>query len=195
MLSFFYLQSVKIKNIMGKRSKNITEELQKFIEKQHLFFVGTAAPTGTVNVSPKGLDSLRVIDEHTIVWRNLTGSGNETAAHLLQSNRMTIMFCDFVDKPKILRLYGQAQIYHRQDEEYHHYIDLFPKCKGSRQIIKMVVDLVQVSCGFAVPIMKYKHDRSQLVDWAENKGDEGIKAYWQEKNTKSLDEFPTGIQV
>jgi hypothetical protein len=178
---------------MGKRSHQITGELKSFIERQHIFFVATAAPTGFVNLSPKGLDSLKVIDEKTIVWRNLTGSGNETAAHLLLSNRMTIMFCDFVDKPKILRLYGQAEIFHPHDEAYHKYIDLFTKSPGSRQIIKMDVNLVQESCGFAVPIMEYKHDRSILVDWAENKGEEGIRNYWQEKNTKSLDEFPTGI--
>jgi hypothetical protein len=182
-----------MKKIMGKRSEHITEELQKFIQKQHLFFVGTAAPTGTVNISPKGLDSLRVIDEHTIVWRNLTGSGNETAAHLLQSNRMTIMFCDFIDKPKILRLYGSAVIYHTQDDKFNEYIGLFPENNGSRQIIKMNIDLVQVSCGFAVPIMEYKQDRSILVDWAKDKSTEGIKDYWKEKNTKSIDNFPTGM--
>jgi hypothetical protein len=178
---------------MGKRSHQITGELKLFIEMQHIFFVATAAPNGFVNLSPKGLDSLKVIDEKTIVWRNLTGSGNETAAHLLLSKRMTIMFCDFVDKPKILRLYGQAEIYHPYDKEYHNYIDLFDKSPGSRQIIKMEVNLVQESCGFAVPIMEYKYDRSILVDWAENKGEEGIRNYWQEKNTKSLDEFPTKI--
>lgn len=178
---------------MGKKYDSITPEQKDFIENQKIFFVGTAASDGRVNVSPKGMDSFRVIDENKIVWLNLTGSGNETAAHLLKNSRMTIMFCAFEGNPLILRLYGSAKIYHKRDSEYHKYIGLFSENQGSRQIIEMEIDLVQTSCGFAVPLMDYKEDRTTLNSWAEKKGDEGIKEYWKNKNMKSIDGFDTKI--
>ncbi len=178
---------------MGKKYTKISTEHQEFIKQQHLFFVGTAAADGNVNVSPKGMDSFRVIDENKVVWLNLTGSGNETAAHLLKNNRMTIMFCAFTGKPLILRLYGTAKIYHPRDKEYLEHIDLFPTTPGSRQIIVMEVDLVQSSCGFAVPFMDFKEDRTVLKDWAEKQGQDKIENYWEEKNTQSIDGFETKI--
>ncbi|MGY6650170.1 pyridoxamine 5'-phosphate oxidase family protein [Wenyingzhuangia sp. IMCC45574] len=178
---------------MGKKYAEIGQEHQEFIKKQPIFFVGTAAATGNVNVSPKGMDSFRVIDANKIVWLNLTGSGNETAAHLLKSNRMTIMFCAFEGKPLILRLYGTAKIYHPRDVEYQEYISLFPTTAGSRQVIVMDIDLVQSSCGFAVPFMDFKEDRTVLKDWAEKQGQEKIENYWEEKNTQSIDGFETKI--
>ena len=178
---------------MGKKLPEITNELQNFINKQKIFFVGTAATEGNVNVSPKGMDSFRIINKNKIVWLNLTGSGNETAAHLLQNSRMTIMFSAFEGKPLILRLYGTAKIYHQRDKEYYSFIDLFPSTPGARQIIEMDVNLVQSSCGFAVPLLDYKEDRSILKDWAQKKGDNKIKEYWKEKNTKSIDGFDTEI--
>jgi len=178
---------------MGKQLDSITPELIEFISNQKIFFVGTAAETGRVNVSPKGSDSFRVIDSNTIIWLNLTGSGNETAAHLLRNDRMTIMFCAFEGKPMILRLYGQAKIFHQRDPEFHQYIDLFPSNTGSRQIILMDLDLVQTSCGFAVPFMDYKEERETLNSWSTKQGREGITEYWGNKNTKSIDGFETGI--
>ncbi|NME71606.1 pyridoxamine 5'-phosphate oxidase family protein [Flammeovirga aprica] len=178
---------------MGKKLDFITPELQTFIESQKMFFVGTAADEGRVNISPKGMDSFRVIDQNKIVWLNLTGSGNETAAHLLINNRMTIMFCAFEGKPLILRLYGTANIYHQRDEQFHQYADLFPENIGTRQIIEMDVDLVQTSCGFGVPLMDYKEDRTILNDWAKKQGEDKIKDYWKEKNSKSIDGFETKI--
>ncbi|WP_111670947.1 pyridoxamine 5'-phosphate oxidase family protein [Algoriphagus litoralis] len=178
---------------MGKQLEVITPELTKFIENQRIFFVGTAAESGRVNVSPKGTDSFRVIDSNTIVWLNLTGSGNETAAHLLKNDRMTIMFCAFEGNPMILRLYGHSKIYHNRDPEFKQYIDLFPANTGSRQIIEMQVDLVQTSCGFAVPFMDYKEDRETLNSWSIKQGYDGIAEYWERKNTKSIDGFETGI--
>ena len=177
---------------MGKQLPSITPKLQTFIENQKVFFVGTAMREGRVNVSPKGMDSLRVMDANRVIWLNLTGSGNETAAHLLESDRMTIMFCAFEGKPMILRLYGSAKVYHPRDEEYQQYIDLFPTMLGSRQIIDLAVDLVQTSCGFAVPFMDFREERTQLTTWAEHKGEAGIKKYWQEKNSHSLDGHDTG---
>jgi hypothetical protein len=128
-----------------------------------------------------------------LVWLNLTGSGNETATHLLSLNRMTIMTCAFEGKPMILRLYGTATVYHPRDREWKEYIDLFPKYTGSRQLILMEVDLVQTSCGMSVPLMDYKGDRNELTRWADKKGALKIQNYWKEKNTESLDGHPTGI--
>lgn len=178
---------------MGKQLESITVELKEFIQNQKMFFVGTAAEEGRVNVSPKGTDSFRVIDPNTIAWLNLTGSGNETAAHLLLNDRMTIMFCAFEGKPMILRLYGKGKIYHNRDKEYQELIDLFPENTGARQIIEMQVDLVQTSCGFAVPFMDYKEERETLNAWSTKQGHEGIEEYWKNKNTLSIDGFETKI--
>lgn len=178
---------------MGKKLSGIGSEQRSFIEKQHIFFVGTAASDGQVNVSPKGTDSLRVIHENKVVWLNLTGSGNETAAHLIKNNRMTILFCAFEGKPMILRLYGNAVIFHKRDEGFKKYVHLFPPNAGARQIIVMQVDLVQTSCGFAVPFMDYREERTTLNLWAEKQGEENIKEYWKNKNTQSIDGFETNI--
>ena len=178
---------------MGKRYNRIPDKLQTFIQKQKIFFVATARSEGTINLSPKGLDSLRIINETKVVWLNLTGSGNETAAHLLENSRMTIMFCAFEGNPMILRLYGAAKIYHPRDEAFGQYIDQFPPNPGARQIIKLEIDMVQTSCGFAVPFMDFKEERSRLKDWAINKGEEGVQEYWQKKNLTSIDGFETGI--
>lgn len=178
---------------MGKKLDAINKDLQNFIEQQKIFFVGTAATEGSVNVSPKGMDSFRVLNSNKIIWMNLTGSGNETAAHLLKNNRMTIMFCAFEGKPLILRLYGTAKIYHPRDLEYNNLIHLFPKTPGARQVIEMEVDLVQTSCGFAVPFLDYKEDRTVLKDWAEKQGEDKLKTYREQKNAKSIDGFETKI--
>jgi hypothetical protein len=178
---------------MGKRLDSIPEELKVFIEKQKIFFVGTAASEGSVNISPKGCDSFRVIGKNKVVWVNLTGSGNETAAHLIKNNRMTIMFCAFEGKPLILRLYGKAKIYHKRDAEFHEYIGLFPDNSGSRQVIEMDVDLVQTSCGYGVPFLDFREERNTLNSWAEKQGEERIAAYWKEKNTTSIDGYETNI--
>lgn len=178
---------------MGKRLDHITSELKEFVKKQKIFFVGTAAEDGRVNVSPKGIDSFRVLGDNKIIWLNLTGSGNETAAHLLKNDRMTILFCAFEGKPIILRLYGNSKIYHSRDKEFDKYLSLFPKTAGSRQIIEMDVDLVQTSCGFAVPFMDFKEERTNLITWAEKQGNNKIEKYWSEKNTQSIDGFETKI--
>lgn len=178
---------------MSHQFQNISPELQQFIQNQKIFFVGTAMSEGRVNVSPKGMDSLRILDANRLVWLNLTGSGNETAAHLLESNRMTIMFCAFEGKPLILRLYGVAKMFHERDEAFHQYIGLFPKMLGARQIVEMEIDLVQTSCGYGVPLMDFKEERTILQTWAEKKGKTGIADYWEEKNQVSIDGYPTKI--
>ena len=167
----------------------ISESLISFIENQKIFFVGTARNEGSVNVSPKGMDTFKIINSNKIVWLNLTGSGNETAAHLQENNRMTIMFCSFEEKPLILRLYGKAKIHHEDEIEFQENISFFPKHVGARQIIIMKVEKVQTSCGFAVPFMEFKKERSQLTRWADKKGENGIKKYWKDKNSTSIDGY------
>jgi hypothetical protein len=178
---------------MGKKFTEISEDIKKFIEAQQLFFVGTAADEGRVNISPKGMDSFRVLNATKIIWLNVTGSGNETAAHLLKNNRMTIMFCAFEGKPNILRLYGEAKIYHERDQEFQEYLPRFRSLAGARQIIEMDVDLVQTSCGMAVPFLEYKKERTHLNDWAEKQGKEKMTTYQLEKNAVSIDGFETKI--
>ncbi|MCC5939757.1 MAG: pyridoxamine 5'-phosphate oxidase family protein [Lunatimonas sp.] len=178
---------------MGKKFTSLNADTRDFIEAQKIFFVGTAAAEGRVNVSPKGMDTLRVLDDNLLVWLNLTGSGNETAAHLRLLPRMTILFCAFEGKPMILRLYGTAKIFHPRDVSFGEYLGLFPNISGARQVVELSIDLVQTSCGFAVPLMEFKEERPTLSAWADRKGAEGIEAYWLEKNTKSIDGLETGI--
>ncbi len=178
---------------MATQFSELRPGLIDFINTQKIFFTGTAANTGRVNVSPKGMDTFRVIDSNTVAWLNLTGSGNETAAHLLKHNRITIMFCAFQEPPLILRLYGSAQTYHVGDLEYKKHIHLFPDIPGSRQIIVVSIAMVQTSCGYGVPLMNFEQDRTRLKEWGEAKDPETLKEYWAQKNTKSIDGFETQI--
>ena len=178
---------------MGKQYPSISEKLIDFIIRQQIFFVATAAADGRINLSPKGMDSLRIVTPNQVVWLNLTGSGNETAAHLLENDRMTLMFCAFGGDPKILRLYGHARCHYPDSSEWETHIGRFPSLPGARQIIVMEVDLVATSCGFGVPLFEYRGEREALREWAKKKGEEGLKAYWQDRNRISLDGKPTGI--
>lgn len=178
---------------MSEKFPQLSAEHIAFIQRQHIYFVGTAAAEGFVNVSPKGLDSLRVVSPQEVIWLNLTGSGNETAAHLLEQPRMTIMFCSFDTQPLILRLYGQAEAIHPRDAAWESLITQFPEDPGARQIFRLKLQLVQTSCGFAVPQYAYQGDRQTLQKWSQKKGNDGIEDYWREKNALSLDGKETGI--
>ncbi len=178
---------------MGKQYTQLTDKLTDFIARQKLFFVGTAAADGRVNVSPKGMDTLRVVTPNRVVWLNLTGSGNETAAHLRELARITLMFCAFEGDPLILRVYGQARALHPRDPQWSTLLALFPNFKGTRQLVDIAIELVQTSCGLGVPFLDFKSERNQLEPWAEKKGAEGIRQYWEEKNQLSLDGKPTEI--
>ena len=178
---------------MGKHYSAIDADIQAFIERQHVFFVGTAAADGRVNISPKGQDTLRVLDANRVAWLNLTGSGNETAAHLLELNRMTLMWCAFEGRPNILRLYGTAAIYHPRDAQWAELLPLFPALPGARQVVVMTVDLVQTSCGMAVPFLDYRAERDELNHSMEKRGPEQVQQYWQNRNARSIDGKPTGI--
>ena len=176
---------------MSKLYTQISEKLQQFIEDQKIFFVATATADSRINLSPKGMDSLRVLDANRVAWLNVTGSGNETAAHVQENPRMTLMFTAFEDNPLILRLYGTATTIHKDDPEWQQLFPLFTPLPGARQIFDLTVDLVQTSCGMAVPLYDYIGEREQLNAWATKKGEEGVEAYWKETNHTSLDGKPT----
>lgn len=180
---------------MGKQFPQIDDQHRRFIEDQHMFFVATAARDGRVNVSPKGLDSLRVLGPNRVVWLNGTGSGNESAAHLLDNPRMTLMFCAVEGRPLILRLYGIARAVHADDTDWDELVALFPPLPGARNIFVLDVDLVQTSCGHGVPLYDYVGQRDIMAQWATKKGDDGLHAYQQEKNRVSIDGRPTGLPV
>lgn len=178
---------------MGQRHTEISDKLSEFISQQKMFFVGTATADSRVNISPKGMDSLRVLDKNRLVWLNVTGSGNETAAHIQENSRMTIMFASFEGKPMILRLYGKARVVHKNEDEWENLYRLFKPMVGARQVFDLTVELVQTSCGMAVPFMDYVEERDQLDHWAALQGEEGIKNYWEKNNQLSLDNKPTNI--
>ncbi len=174
----------------------LNTSLINFIRAQPMFFVATAANDGCVNVSPKGLESLRVLSETKIIWLNLSGSGNETAAHVRECPRMTLMFCAFEGDAMILRIYGKAKMVHPFDRAWEELAISFPKMAGSRQIFEVDIDLVQTSCGTGVPHMKFIEQRgpTELLPFYENLGEEGVKAYWARKNRFSIDHKLTGIE-
>jgi hypothetical protein len=180
---------------MAKLYESITDDLAAFIRAQPLFFVASAPLDGEghVNVSPKGLDCLRILSPSRVAYLDLTGSGNETSAHLEENGRITFMFCAFSGPPRILRLYGQGQVVLPQTDAWETYAPLFEHYPGTRQIIVADITRVQTSCGFAVPLMDYVGQRDTLIRWAEAKGEAGLAAYHQEKNMTSIDGRPTPL--
>ena len=178
---------------MAQQFPELSDRLINFIHQQHLFFVGTATESSRVNISPKGMDSLRIINKNQIIWLNVTGSGNETAGHVQVNPRMTLMFCAFSGPPMILRIYGNAQVIHQQDADWKQRYQLFDPLPGSRQIFVLDIDLVQTSCGMAVPYYDYIGERELLNNWAVKKGTTGIEDYWREKNAVTLDGIATDI--
>lgn len=178
---------------MGQQFSEMLDKHKEFVENQKIFFVGTATADSRVNVSPKGMDSLRVLDGNRVIWLNVTGSGNETSAHVQISPRMTIMFVAFEGNPMILRLYGKAKAIHHGDQEWEALFSLFEPIPGARQIFDMSIDLVQSSCGLSIPYFDYRGERNELKDWAAKKGAEGIQEYWIKKNQNTIDGIPTYI--
>ncbi|MBI3345184.1 MAG: pyridoxamine 5'-phosphate oxidase family protein [Gammaproteobacteria bacterium] len=174
---------------MGKIHEQISDELTDWIQRQHVFFVATAplAPDGHVNCSPKGGDSFRVIDSHTVAYQDLTGSGAETIAHLRENGRIVIMFCAFEGAPKIVRLHGRGEVIIPAHPDFEPLSAFFPENLGMRAIIRTKVARISDSCGFAVPIFDYQGQRDLLDKWTEAKGDAKLKEYRQEKNARSID--------
>jgi hypothetical protein len=181
---------------MAKQFPHLDPHHHRFIAEQHIFFTASAAPAGRVNVSPRSTDMFRVLGDNAVMYLDRTGSGNETAAHLSVTDRLTIMFCALAGPPLILRLYGRGRVIHRNSEEFaarlaRHYENRAPL--GARQMIHLDVDLVQTSCGYGVPLFDYLEERPQMDAWARAKGSDGLEAYWREKNQRSIDGLPTGL--
>jgi len=173
----------------------LTERYIDFINEQNLFFVATAAADGRVNVSPKGMDTLRVPEEDRIVWLNLSGSGNETAAHLAEHDRITLMFMAFQVRALIVRVYGRGRVIHPRDPDWDALIGLFPEMAGSRQIVDIRVESAAQSCGTGVPRFDLVEDQGpvELLPYFDKLGEEGVKRFWQKKNQVSIDGKPTHI--
>ncbi len=180
---------------MSKPSSILTDRYIDFIKAQRLFFVATAARDGRVNLSPKGMDTLRILGNDRIVWLNLSGSGNETAAHLAEHDRITLMFCALEGRALIVRVYGHAKVIHPRDPEWNELIDLFPTLPGSRQIVDIAVDLAQQSCGTGVPRYELVEERGpgELLPFYDKMGEDGVERYWEKKNQTSIDGKPTHI--
>lgn len=178
---------------MGKQFDALLPEHVEFIKRQHIFFVASAplAEDGHVNVSPKGHDVFRVLTESRAAYLDMTGSGSETGAHLMENGRLTVMFCAFEGSPNILRLYGQGAVHLPGTPVWEELRPLFPNLAGARQIVTLEIRKVQTSCGFAVPLFAYEGDRDTLRRWSEQKGEEGLREYRREKNARSLDGLPT----
>lgn len=175
----------------------LSEQRIDFIRAQQLFLVATAATEGTVNVSPKGMDTLRVLDDDRIVWLNLTGSGNETAAHIAANARMTLLWMSFGATPIILRVYGIASVVHPRDGAWDELAPLFPDFGGARQIFDLRIERVADSCGTGVPTMTMEADRGlvELEPFYKKMSDEQLHGYWGRKNQTSNDGLPTHIFV
>ncbi len=176
---------------MGRVLDHIDEPTASWIADQHMFFVGTApAEGGRVNLSPKGLDTFRLLGPTSVAYLDLTGSGAETIAHTTENGRITFMFCAFDGAPRILRLYGIGSVLIPDSAKFTEHRDLFPERRGVRSIITAKIDRVQDSCGYAVPKMGFVEDRTRVATWVANRTDEDITNYWREKNTVSIDGLP-----
>ncbi len=176
---------------MGKTYDSL-EPLADFLLRQHVFFVATAplAAGGHVNLSPKGLDSLRVLGPKTIAYLDLTGSGAETIAHLRENGRITLMFCAFEGPPRIVRLHGRGRVVFPGDEEFSALRARFPDWPGVRAIIVAELERISDSCGYGVPLYEYRGERRQLVEWAQRKGERGLEEYRAKHNRASIDGLP-----
>lgn len=181
--------------VMGKFHDSIQPAHRAFIEKQHLFFVATSPldASGRINLSPKGMDSFRVLGNHEAGYMDVIGSGNETSAHTLENGRITFMFCAFEGPPNILRLYGKGRIILPGTAGWHQYSAFFTTYPSTRQLVIATIDLVQTSCGYGVPLYEYTGERSTHFDWAKKKGTDGLQDYVREKNAVSLDGLPTDV--
>ena len=174
---------------MGKTFERIDASLAEFIRAQQMFFVATApsSPDHHINLSPKGLDSLRIIDAHTVAYLDHVGSGIETIAHLRENGRIVVMVCAFEGPPRIVRLHGRGSVIEAHDPRFGPLRGVFPPDPAGRAIVHVSVDRISDSCGFGVPRYEFRGQRSQLPDWAARKGPQGLAEYQRDKNTFSID--------
>jgi len=182
---------------MGMAADFLSQTAQEFMAKQHVFFVATAplAAEGHVNVSPKGLDTFRVLDSRTVAYLDLTGSGAETVAHLRENGRIVLMFCAFEGPPKILRVHGRGEVIDPEHPDFAALSRLFPPLPGVRAIIRVQVTRVAESCGYGVPLYQFVGERKQLIEWALRKGPQGLHDYRLRNNQRSLDGLPALIRA
>lgn len=174
---------------MASVHPSITPPVADWIRRQHLFFVATAPldPAGHVNVSPKGLDTLRLLDDMTLAYLDLTGSGVETIAHVRENGRITLMWCAFEGPPRIVRIHGRGEVVGLDDPRV---AGLFPDLPGARAVIIVHAERIGDSCGYAVPLFRYEGERTKLVEWAERRGPDGLEAYRAAHNATSIDGLP-----
>jgi Pyridoxamine 5'-phosphate oxidase len=175
--------------MMGKLYEHITDRLEAFINRQHIYFVATAPleESGHVNVSPKGQDTFAILDRHTVAYQDFSGSGAETIAHLKQNGRITIMFCAFEGPPFVLRLYGEGEVLEPSNPNFNALNKRFALDLGVRFIIRIDLTRIQDSCGFGVPLYDFVKPRDTLLKWAEKKGEAGIVKFKREHNVRSID--------
>src|SRR5208337_2220173 len=178
---------------MSEFFDHVTPELARFISAQKVFFVATAAPEGRINLSPKGMDTFRVLDPNRVAYLDLTGSGNETAAHLLRDGRITIMFCSFDKDAEIARIYGRGASIRPDDSRWPELVANFPQLPGVRQVMEIRVESAMTSCGYAVPRMREMTARDTLEKYWTKRGEEAKELYWQTHNLRSIDGLPTGM--
>lgn len=177
---------------MGKTYDHIDAALEIFITAQRVFFVATAPldADGHLNVSPKGLDTLRVLDAHTIAYLDYVGSGAETIAHLRENGRIVLMVCAFRGAPRIVRLHGRGEVVESKDPDFRALRSRFPAEPAARAVIRIRVTRIADSCGYGVPLYAFESQRSQLADWASRKGEQGLADYQETKNRTSIDGLP-----
>lgn len=183
---------------MATQYEALNSDHHSFIQRQHIFFTASAAAESRVNISPREIGALRIVDDNTVIYLDRTGSGNETAAHMLAGGRITIMLTSFSGPPQIMRLYGRGVSVGWETEEFEELISTYYDDNtplGARQIVKLNIDLVQTSCGFGVPLFNYEGDRSSLENWHNHKGPDGISKSWEEHNLSSIDGLPTGLKL
>jgi len=180
---------------MGKIFPALLPEHEAFIKRQHIFFVGSAplSEDGHINISPKGYDTLRVISPTKVAYLDVTGSGNETSAHLAENRRITFMFVAFEGAPVILRLYGRGQVILRDSPEWDEQVDHFDLLPGARQIIAVDIQEVKTSCGMSIPFFTYSGERDALQQWAAKMGDQDLGEYRRQKNSTSMDRIVTPL--
>lgn len=183
---------------MAKVLPAIDEELATWIAAQPLFFNATAplSPDGHINLSPRGLDTFRVLGPHEVAYLDFTGSGNESAAHIAENGRITLMFCAFDGDPRIIRLYGRGEVILPDSADWNDLRNRFPsELPPARQIVRVEVERVQSSCGFGVPLMTFNRQRDELLVWAEKKGEAGLREYQENNNRHSIDGLPAPHQM
>ncbi len=177
---------------MAKTFTEIDAGLAAFIDKQRIFFVATAptSPTGHINLSPKGLETFARLGPTTVAYLDLTGSGVETIAHLRENGRIVIVFCAFEGAPRILRLYGRGEAIEPGDAGFAELLARFPAFDGVRSVIRVTLQRIADSCGYGVPLYRFEGHRSQLTDWAQRQGPQGLADYRAQKNRASIDGLP-----